>query len=364
MKVAFSFLLIFCSATVAHSRPIEISVRDYGWITSFPVIRDVLDFYVQGFENDVNEDQPILDPERLNYATANSSVLASKGLGTDYVNNPEKFSVSLGLGAAADLEKNVAIRDEISGAAAASSVSIGMRMDRFTATPNIFGLDTKKLMGYVNFGVFKNSQVLPGRDIDIAGDIKATNFGLHLRYDLIEKTDGEWFGWGGLKFHMGYEYNKNNVDLTTTLDELIEVDTGGAGILNGRLTGNPTLEVETITHSFPLELSTSVYFFKAFSIYLGTGADFNIGQSESKGDVKGDFATLACTSGVCVGETVLPQLEAQANYESKSQVRSLTFRAFTGLQVSLPFNFHAYGQVSTMLGTEVIGATAGLRYIF
>ncbi len=361
------FLFIFTSflfLSSAHARPIEISVRDYGWITSFPVIRDVLDFYVQGVENDVNDDQPILDPSRVNYGTANSSVMASKGLGTDYVNNPEKFSVSLGLGAAWDAEKDVAIRDEISGAAAASSVTIGARMNQFTDRSNIFGLDTNKLMGYVNFGVFQHSQVIPGRDIDIAGDINATNFGLHLRYDLMDKTDGEWFGWGGLKLHVGYEFNDNDVELTSTLDEVLEVDTGGAGTLSGRLTGKPTLEVETLTHSFPLEISTSFYFLKAFSFYLGTGADLNIGNSESRGDVKGDISTLACTSGVCVGETVLPQLEAQANYEAKSQVRNLTFRAFTGLQVSLPFNFHAYGQASTMLGTDVIGLTGGLRYIF
>ena len=363
MKYLF-LLLTLCFVSPVFGRPIEITVRDYGWITSFPVIQDVLNFYVQGVENDVNEDQPILDPSRINYGTANSSVLASKGLGTDYVNDPEKFSVSLGLGAAWDAEKDVAIRDEISGAAAASSVTLGVRMTQFTDRSNIFGLDTNKLMGYVNFGVFQYDHVLPGRDIDIAGDINATNFGVHLRYDLIDKTEGEWFGWGGVKLHFGYEYNDNDVELTTTLDEFLEVDTGGAGTLSGRLTGNPTMEVETLTHSFPLEISTSFYFLKAFNLYFGTGADLNIGNSESRGEVKGDISTLACTSGVCVGETVLPQLQAQANYEAKSQVRNLTFRAFTGLQVNLPFNFNAYGQASTMLGTDVIGVTGGLRYIF
>src|SRR5687768_11553812 len=116
-------LTVVCLLIASHSyaRPIDVTVRDYGWLTSFPIFRDVLDFYLQGVENDVNEEQPIIDPWRINYGTANSSVLAAKGLGTDYVNDPQKFMVTLGLGAAWDNEKDIAIRDEISGAGAASS---------------------------------------------------------------------------------------------------------------------------------------------------------------------------------------------------------------------------------------------------
>ncbi len=350
MKYLFGLFLILISP-ISFARPIDLTVRDYGWLTSFPPLKDVLDFYVAGEEDKLNDEQPLIDPSRVNYGTANSSVMSSKGLATDYVNNPEKFSLSLGLGAAWDAEKNEGIRDEISGAAASSALTLGYRMD-------------KKLMGYVSFGKLKHKQSFPGSDIDIAGDIKGSHFGLHLRYDLMEKKGSDFFGWGGLKLSGGYEYNFNEVELTTTLDQPLELDTGAQGILEGRLTGKPVYQVKTTTHSFPLELSSNVLFLNIFSLYSGMGADLNFGSSVGKGKVEGDISSLACTSGICVGETVLPQLEAKANYDSRSTVRTMTFRAFGGLQLDLPFGLHAFGQVDQMLGTKVIGLSTGLRYVY
>lgn len=360
MKKICLLTILICSSAIA--RPIDVNVTDYGWLTSFPPAKDLLDFYLQGVEDDVNEDNPIINPQRINYGTANSSVLASKGLGTDYVNNPERFQISLGLGAAWDNEKNKGLKDEISGAAAASSVTIGARMDQFGE--NIFGLDSKKLMGYLNFGTFPYEQVIPGEDIDIAGKIDATNFGLHFRYDLVQQKGSDFFGWGGLKLHTGYEFNKNKINLTTNLDEPIELDTGGQGILSGRLVGKPTYDIETTTHSIPIEISSNLLFLNIFSLYGGLGTDFNFGSSQGKGDIKGEVAPIACSSGICVGETVLPQVEAKANFDARSEVKSVTFRSFAGLQVDLPFGLHAYGQYQQMHGTQVRGVSAGLKYTY
>ncbi len=347
------FLLLFASLfflPVLYARPVELRVTDYGWLTSFQPLKDSLDFYLQGEENKLNADQPILNPSRVNSGTANASVLASKGLGTDYVDDPKKFSISLGLGAAIDNEKNVAIKDQISGAAGASSVTLGYRLD-------------PKLMGYVNLGTFMHKEIIPG-DFDIAGDIDSTNLGVHLRYDLVEKKGSEWFGWGGLKLHTGYEYNSNRVTLSTKLDEPLELDTGGSGVLSGRLVGTPEYEVRTETHSLPLELSTSFLFLKVMSFYTGFGTDFNFGRSVGKGNLKGDVTGLACSSGICVSETVLPQVEARANFNSRSTVRSVTYRVFGGFQLDLPLGLHAYVQAEQMLGTRVIGASSGLKYTF
>lgn len=341
MKI-FIALLLLLSFSDSFGRAIEVRVRDYGWLTSFPVLKDVLDFYLQGVENDINEEQPIINPSRFNLGTTNSSVLASKGLGTDYVNDPEKYLIGVGVGVAWDNEKNVAIRDDISGAAAASSVSFGKRIN-------------EDLMGFVNFGTFTYSRIIPTGDIDIAGDINATNFGVHARYDL---------GWGGLKLHVGYEFNSNTISLSSNLDEPIEVDTGGSGVLEGRLTGRPTYKVKTRTHSIPVEVSKSVSFLSVFSLYGGLGVDANYGTSKGEGEIKGDVATLACSSGLCAGETVLPQLEAVANYDAESKIRNVTLRGFAGLQVDLPFKLHAYGQVEKVFGNEVTGLSAGMKYSF
>jgi hypothetical protein len=346
-----SSLFLLLSISTAHTRPIEVKVRDYGWLTSFPALRDVLDFYLQGVENDLNEEQSILNPARVNYGTANSSVIAPKGLGTDYVNNPQKYQVSLGVGVAWDDERDVALRDDISGAAAASSVTIGRRLN-------------DKVMIYVNFGTFDYSRNIPSGDFDIAGDLKSTNLGIHLRYDLIESRRNEGVSWGGVKVHAGYEYNSNTVDLISDIKEKLEVDIGGAGRLEGVLIGKPILEVTTRTHSIPLEISTSVFFLRAVSLYGGFGIDMNYGQSKGEGDVKGDVATLACTSGVCVGETVIPQLEVQANYDAVSEIRTVTLRGFLGLQVDLPQGLHAFAQAQKMFGTEVLGVSGGMTYSF
>lgn len=335
------FFLLFVSFS-AFARPIELKVTDYGWLTSFPPLRDTLDFYLQGVEDDLNEEQPILDPSRIAYGVANSSVLAAKGLGTDYANDPKKYYLSLGIGAAYDAEENEGIRDEISGVGAASSLTLGMRFD-------------ERLMGYVNFGTLSHSRILPGDEIDIAGDIDATNFGVHVRYDL-----GVW----NLRLHTGYEFNINRIDLSTKLDERLELDTGGSGVLSGRLTGRPEYRVKAVTHSIPVELSSSVSFLRVFTLYGGLGSDFNFGQAEGKGNVKGDVTGLACSSGICVGETVIPQLQVQANYDAKAQVRSFTFRTFAGLQLDLPFGLHAFGQAEKVLGTELLGLSAGLRYTY
>lgn len=361
MKILILFLILFPAFTLA--RPLEIRVRDYGWITSFPAIRDTLDFYLQGIEDDLNEDQPVVSPMRVNYGTANSTVLASKGLGTDYVNNPERYQISVGVGAAWDEERDVALKNEISGVGAAASVAVGIRLDHLTDR-KIWGANPKRFMVYANLGALKYEKELPGRDIDIAGEIFAQNFGLHIRYDLIEKNGTEYWGWGGIKLHAGYELNRNEVELATTLDEPVLIDTGPQGVLEGRLTGKPTFEVRTLTHSFPLEASTSLLFLNVFSLYGGFGADLNFGESVGEGDTKGDFATLACTSGVCVGETVLPQIDVVANYDGHSQVRNVTFRTFAGLQLDLPMDLHAYVQSERMLGTKVIGFSMGLKYTY
>lgn len=362
MKWALTILAILFSGVVG-AKPIEITVTDYGWITSFPAIRNTLDFYLDGIEDQLSEDQPIRDPSRVNYGVANSSVLASKGLGTDYVNEPEKYLISLGIGGAWDAEKDKGIKEEISGAASASSLTLGAPFSNLVESEKIFGLYSKRLMGFVNFGYFSHSQDFPGKDIDIAGDLRSANFGVHF-YDLVEKLGTDFWGWSGIKVHTGYEFNHNDVDLETTVNETLEVDTGGLGVLSGNLTGNPTFNITTTTHSFPLEFSTGVLLLNVMTVYGGYGADFNFGRSKGEGDAKGDVLTLACTSGLCVGETVLPQAEVQVNYDAEAQVKNVTSRSFAGIQFDFPFRLSGYVQATHWISTKVRSASAGVTYTY
>lgn len=345
MKKIIPLLLLL--SLPLYARPVEVTVRDYGWLTSFPAARDVLDFYLQEEENKINEDQPILDPSRVNEATVMSSVLAAKGIGTDYTLNPRKYILSASVSGAWDEERDVAIKDQISGAAIASSLAFGFRL-------------SERMLGFLNVGALEGKKAIPGEDVDIAGEIDSTTFGFHLRYDLVESRGN----WTGLMLHTGYELNRNHVEFSTTLDEPLSIDTGGQGILEGRLTGTPTFDVKTLTHSIPLELSSGYRVLSVFTFYGGLGLDLNFGESVGKGNTKGNIATLACTSGVCVGETVLPQLEVQANYDAKAEVRRLTGRAFAGLGIDLPAGLSAYAQGAQVLGTKVLSLSTGLKYDF
>ena len=350
MKLFLVLLTLFLTIP-SFARPIELDVRDYGFLTSFPPLKDVLDFYIAEEEDTLNLDQPILNPSRINSGTANATFLAGKGLGTDYVNDPKRFSISLALGAAVDAEENVAYKDEISGAGALSAITLGYRIN-------------DKLLGFFSFGTLKFNQSFPGKDVDIYGDIQGSHVGAHLLYDLVEKKGNEWFGWGGLKLSGGYEFNVNKLEISSTLDESLLLDTGGQGILEGRITGSPVYQVRTTTHSFPLELSSSFLFLKVFSLYAGAGADLNFAKSVGTGNLNNKITTLACTSGLCLGETALPQIEAKANFDSRATLNTLTFRAFGGLQLDLPLGLRAFAQGQQLLGTKVIGASAGLRYVY
>lgn len=346
----------------AHGQILKIEVTDYGWLDILPPLKLLLDNYLLEEERKMNDDQPIKDPQRLMKGTANSNALAAKGVGSHYTSDMKKFMVGAAVGVGADLEKDKAIEDEVSGAAAATGFMLGTRMDLF-GTNKILGLEARRLSSYVNFGRLNHLRKIPGdEDVDILADLDALNIGIHFRYELIDGDKHGLFRWGGIKTHTGYEYNKNELVLETEIDRVLELDSG-SGVLNGRITGKPKYTIDSEVHSIPLEISTDVTLLNALTLFGGLGADWNMGGSRGKGRIDGDVSPLACSGAVCVSGDPFPQLKVVADLDASEPVDPFTLRAFGGVQLDAG-SVHLFGQVNKVFGNKVTGASAGLRITF
>lgn len=345
------FLTFFLIVLPAQSQIIKLRVSDYGWIDSVPLLKPILDDYVASEEVKLNNEQPIRNPQRLMEGIANSTAMSSRGVGRDYATTMNDFLIGFSLGAAADLEKDVALKDLESGLGGAAGLVIGKKID-------------ERLNVYANMGGLSHSHTFDGiADTDLKADISTFNVGLHARYDLVPGSGNDWFGWGGVKTHFGYEYNYNELTFEDELNEDLEIDLGAGTIIEGRLKGKPRYTVTTKTHSFPLEVSSDVRFLKIFSLFGGVGGDLNFGKAKGEGDVKAvAFSPLTCTSGICTNLN-LPELEATGDIDAEEKVDVFTSRVFGGLQVNI-WHFSIYGMVNKQIGTDLLGVALGAKASF
>lgn len=362
-KLLFS-LIVLCFglyATDSSAQIFTIKITDFGGIADSE-LRTLLENKIQEVQNDVNKDLPSAPPERLMEGMANSSVMAGKGIGSDYASNMEVFLIGGGVGVGADLEKDSNTDSEISGLAVAPGVVLGMNLG-FMDTARILGMETDRLNAYVNFMSYSHDQTFGESKDETDANIDMTSLGVHFRYDWIKGKGNKLLGWGGVKFHFGYEYNKNNIKFSSKINEEINEDFSGNHV-EGTISGRPTATIETSTHSIPLELSTDVQLLYFLSLYGGVGVDFNFGSAKGKGGLNADDSELNCTSGpACGGVTDPVIVQAKADIDVEGQVKSFTSRAFAGLQFNLPY-VRIFGQVDKSLGDDLIGATAGVRFVY
>jgi hypothetical protein len=272
-------------------------------------------------------------------------------VGTDYVTQIKEYLIGISIGAAADFERNVAIKGVESGLGGAAGLVVGKRLN-------------DRLNIYANIGGLSHSQTFQGiAGSTLEGEITTFNTGIHFRYDLLPGSGDRWFGWGGVKAHFGYEYNYNELSFVNDLNEDINVDLGGQAVLQGRLKGHPAYTITSKTHSLPLEFSTDLKFWKYFALFGGLGGDLNFGQAKGEGDVKAKITSpLQCVSGLCTNLN-LPEIEAQGNLNEKENVELLTTRGFGGMQLTFG-DFSAYGMVNKTFGTKILGVTLGGKIVF
>jgi hypothetical protein len=342
------FLFLFPTLAWAQAQPIKLTVTDYGFLTSLPALQPLLDDYLKTVEADLNNQQPIKNPDRILQGTANSTALASRGMGTVYTAPLKDYSLGISAGAAADLSKNDGIKkSSVTGLGGAGAIMGGKKLD-----------DKHSL--FFHIGGLSHSRNLPGvMDTKLNAELTTFSVGTHLRTELVSPSGI----WDGLNLNFGYEFNRNVLEFEDVLNEDLNIDLGGQAVLQGRLKGIPHYKITTETHSFPVELGTSITLLKALTIFGGGGGSLNFGQSRGRGDLRARaFSPLQCVSGVCTNLN-LPQVEATGDLNIKRKVDTLMFRVFTGMQLNFG-DFKVYVMGDHIPGTRVWGASAGLRIIY
>ncbi len=328
--------------------------------TGTAVIDNFISAEIQKIENDINKDLPSAQPKRLMEGMANSSVMAGKGIGSDYASNMEVFLIGAGIGVGADLEKDKNTDSDITGLGIAPGLVIGTNLG-WMDTSRILGMDTNRLNVYANFMGYSHDQDFGENDSKTQAEVDMTSFGVHFRYDWIKGNGSKLLGWGGVKLHFGYEYNKTDLTFNTKINEEVNA-TNGSETINDTITGSPRATILVNTHSIPLEISTDVQFLYFMSLYGGLGVDFNFGEAKGDGALNADNQQITCTGGACGGGTNI-NVTPEANIDATGKVNSFTSRAFAGLQFNLPY-VRIFGQVDKSLGDDLIGATAGVRFVY
>ena len=363
-KLLFALTTLCFGLYSSHSSAqiFKIRVTNYGAGAGNSTFENFVNAELQKIENEINKDMPSAPPQRMMEGMANASVLAGKGIGADYASGMEVFLIGAGVGAGADLAKDKNTDSDLSGIGVAPGVVIGTNL-RFLDTARILGMDTNRLNLYLNFMTYKHDQKLndkPGEESN--ANIDTTSLGFRLRYDWIQGSKSKLFGWGGVKFHFGYEYNKSNIGFRSKINESISETSSNGEIINGSLVASPEASIASTVHSIPLELSTDIRLLYILSLYGGIGADYSWGQAKGDGAINGGDTPIGCSGGVCGGGTSVT-VRPEANIDATGKVNPFMFRGFAGVQVNLPF-IRIYVQGNKPIGNDLVGVNAGVRFVY
>ncbi len=318
---------------------------------------------VQNIEDEINDGLPsAATPDRLMEGMANSSVMAGKGIGSDYASNMSVFLIGAGLGVGADLEKNKEADSPISGAGIQGGLIVGTNL-AWLPTNTLLGLEASKLNVYLNAMKYKYEM----DNKDTSGSADLSSYGIHFSYDWIKSRGNRLLGWGGIKIHTGYEYNHTNLKVNSGITKDLSYEDSG-DTYSSQISASPSAEIDVATHSIPLEISTSVQVLYFVSIYTGLGVDYNMGKATGNGDLNSSTSTLCrnddngtsagCGTGQDVGD-----IDTEANVDGKGKVNPFLTRGFAGVQLNLPWT-RVFVQADKAFGNDLVGVSTGLRFAF
>ena len=353
-------------ATPSSAQIFDLKITDYGGLETVPgfaAFKSSIDAQIQDQENTINKDFPSGTPDRLMEGMANSSVMAAKGIGTDYASNMDVFLIGAGIGVGADLAKPSGTDSKISGVGVAPGLVVGFNLG-FIDTNSLLGMDPKRLNIYFNFMSYNLTKNFDDGGKKSEAGLDTLSFGSHIRYNWIRPKGNRLLGWGGVKLTTGFEYNKTEISFKTNINETFNQTTSNGEVVTGPLTGSPEASILASTTSIPLAISTDVQILYFVSLYTGAGVDFNMGTAKGKGNLNASPTQLNCTNGICgggAGRDLTVQLKG--NLDTSAKVNPFLYRAFAGVQLNLPWT-RIFVQVDKSLSNELIGATAGLRFAF
>ncbi len=323
-------------------------------------IADLIKVEIRKIEDDINKSLPGAEtPNRLMEGMANSSVMAGKGIGTDYASGMKVFILGAGVGAGADLTKSTEPKSDISGVGVQPGLMLGTNLGWMDAQ-TILGLDTNKLNVFVNYMGYS----LDHTTGDTNANIKMQSMGMHVSYDWVTGSGSKLLGWGGIKITTGYERNSTKLRFNSKINEVLDYSYGGVGY-NSTITASPDAEVDVATATIPLNISSSIQILYILSLYGGLGADYNSGTATGRGNLNSTPSTVTCTPtapATCPGG-VAGTVDTTANIDGEAKVTPYLFRGFAGVQINLPFT-RIFVQADKAFGNNLIGATAGLRFVY
>jgi hypothetical protein len=325
-----------------------------------PLVSDYIKSQVQSIQDDINKDLPGAGSnDRLMEGMANSSVMAGKGIGTDYASGMKVWIVGAAIGAGADLTKSKDPKSDLSGVGVQPAIMVGTNLG-WMDSETILGLDTDKLNLFVNFMSYNLNQ--KSGDTDIAA--KMQSLGVHASYDWVRARGNSFFGWGGIKVTTGYEHNSTKLNFTSKINQKLDASTGGVTYQSNILAA-PSALINVGTSTIPLNISSSVRFLYFVSLYGGLGADYNMGTATGKGNLNSTPATVTCSPtapSTCPGGTA-GTINTSANIDGSGKVNPFLFRGFAGVQFNLPF-IRIFVQGDKDLSSNLVGATAGVRFVY
>ena len=109
------FLLVVLCLCIAAPTYAQIFRLNYTPAGTQPAIEAAIATEITKAEADINKDLPGAPPQRLMEGMANSSIMAGKGIGSDYASRMDVFLIGAGVGAGADLAKDKTTDSDLSG---------------------------------------------------------------------------------------------------------------------------------------------------------------------------------------------------------------------------------------------------------
>lgn len=313
-------------------------------------------------QNQVNDSLPAVDGERYANGMANSAVLSTKGLASDYAANIKIFSLGFSGGAAFDPgDTTLAGGDpkKYSGVAATLSFMMGLNLGIIPGIPKIGPVDLSKGVLFFNIFSMDIPSVITDRVPNLSGNF--TTFGLNLRYKVIPGMDYLMglFGWGGIDITSGLNYTKMKVQFEKDFQEKVtqnNINSTGYNFV-GNFTGTgrvgPNLSVFTI----PVDISTSATVLWVFQLYTGLGVDLNLGSSDmaagiDDGKIYGKVGNNAHITG-----------DAKLKLGGESGPDALSLRLFAGLQYDFKV-LNTFSQFNYSPTSGTYGITFGMRVYY
>lgn len=307
---------------------------------------------LQKIENEVNDGLPSnSNANRFMEGMANSSVYASKGIATDYATDFDLLVIGASVGVGADLEKDSSTDSDFSGVGLAPGLVLGFNVGNLLSIDKIGDVEMDRLSIMLNFMKYDYENKEDGID-----EASISSFGFMASYKWLDGNDSRTFGWGGVRLHTGYQYNSIDFKFSKNINEAYNVNMG-SGSVNTTVTGNPFGALEVATHTIPVEISSDVRFLYIMSLYGGLGMDYSWGSADAQANSNVDDTNIgsACGTGTCSAT-----IRTSGNLNGNSDADPLSYRAFLGLQMNLPF-VRIFVQGNKSLSNDLAAGALGIR---